>query len=35
MMVRKDGADGMLCGTAGVYADHLARVADVVGLARA
>jgi malate dehydrogenase (oxaloacetate-decarboxylating)(NADP+) len=32
MMVRKGGADGMLCGTVGVYADHLARVADVVGL---
>src|SRR5271166_2077080 len=32
MMVRKGGADGMLCGTVGVYADHLAQVADVVGL---
>lgn len=32
MMVRKGGADGMLCGTVGVYADHLAHVADVVGL---
>ena len=32
MMVRKGVADGMLCGTVGVYADHLVHVADVVGL---
>jgi malate dehydrogenase (oxaloacetate-decarboxylating)(NADP+) len=34
MMVRRGDADAMVCGMVGRFDDHLARVSDVIGLAR-
>ena len=35
MLLRRGDADGLLCGTFGLYAHHLRPIADVIGLCAA